>query len=117
MRSLAVLSFTLALAGPAAAQVAPHSLPDPADNLRWMEQESQRQRLLQLERDVTVLENRMRTEEAIRGLETQRYRTAEARANVARSLAASRAAPGKTGDIPDEALARSNQRVREASRR
>jgi hypothetical protein len=115
MRIPLVLSFVFALTGPAVGQV-PYVTSDPADNLRWMEQEAQRHRLQQLERDLNTLDNRLRTEENLRSLDRQRYETARARANVERSLSTARVAPRRTSDIPDELLARSNQRVREASK-
>lgn len=88
------------------------------DNLRWMELEQQRQRSLQLERDLNALDNRMRANEAIQRHQSQDLATAEARARIARSLPAPPAtlAPVvRDADIPDDRLAASNARVRAAS--
>jgi hypothetical protein len=106
--------FAAALAQPAAAQLYP-PVTNPSDNLVWMEQQLQRQRLQQLERDVMTLENRMRAEDGIRSLETRRLETAQSRARIASSLEGATAIPKAPSDIPDDWLARSNARVKAAS--
>lgn len=87
------------------------------DNLRWMEMEQQRQRTLQLERDMLALENRLRAGEAIQRHQAQDLATAQARARIARNLRnpPSTLAPVRATDIPDDRLAASNARVRAAS--
>ena len=89
------------------------------DNLRWMEQEAQRQRSLQLERDLIALDNRMRANEAIQGQRYQDLDTAMARARIARSLPqqpSTLAPAARDVKIPDDRLAASNARVRDAVR-
>lgn len=113
MRVLLCIAFA-ALPAVAAAQ-ALDSYAD--DNLRWMEQQAQHQRTLQLERDLMALDNRMRAEQAIQAQRNQDLDTAMARARIARGLPhpPSTLSPSLDVRIPDDRLAASNARVRQAA--
>ncbi|HEY8616587.1 hypothetical protein [Phenylobacterium sp.] len=112
----AVLAPVLALAsaGPAAAQVN-------TDAMRFqelqMQQEMMRQRMLSQELELNALDSRLRTEQAIRDVQTQRTLPPLPLPPPAASPRA--AVPidtSKLASMPDDRLAASNDAVREASR-
>jgi hypothetical protein len=110
-----VLAFAVlaASANPAPAQV------DPLRGLRdaevFSQQQSDRQRSIELENRLNALDARLQTERSLRNLEVQQSRHAPARSIPPDDARPSSRSPGYAS-IPDDRLAASNARVRDASR-
>ena len=107
------LAVFAASANPAPAQ------DDPLRSLReaeiFSQQQSARQRTIELENRLNALEARLQTDRSLRDLEVQQYRHLPPRSIPPDDARPSPAAAGYAS-IPDDRLARSNARVREASR-
>lgn len=110
-----VLAFAVfaASANPAPAQV------DPLRGLRdaeiFSQQQADRQRSLELENRLSTLDAQIQTDRALRDIQVQQSRHAPAR-GVPPDDARPSSNSHSYASIPDERLAASNARVREASR-
>ena len=112
MRTLIIALALGALATPVAAQSPVYEI----DNLR-AQQEAAARRAVAQDNELSALQNRLQTEQAVTQLQTQRLlppRLPDLRYVPAASGAAP-AATAKYPAIPDAALADSNRRVRAAS--
>jgi hypothetical protein len=112
MRTLIIAFALVALAGPAAAQYPAYEI----DNLR-AQQEAAARRAIAQDNELSALQNRLQTEQAVTQLQTQRLlppRLPDLR-YVPSSSGPAPAATLKYPVIPDAALADSNRRVRAAS--
>lgn len=107
MRATVALTVVIAAAAaaPAAAQL-PLTLQ--RDNELWAEQQMARQREIAIQNQLSTLEARVRTDEALRDLDRNALRTP--RQPDLRAVD-----PGKLAGIPDDRLAASNARVRAAA--
>lgn len=112
---LLIAAFTLAAAGPAAAQ----GLYDPALMAREAElraeQQMMRNRAIDLQNQVTTMEMRLQTERSLRDLEVQARRPTPIAPEERRGSAGAAADLGGYASIPDDRLSASNARVRAAS--
>jgi hypothetical protein len=111
-----VLAFAVlaASANPAPAQVDP--LRDFRDAELFSRQQAAQQRAVELENRLSTLESRLDTEERLRGLQVQQSRHAPPSMTLPADAAQRSTALGGFASIPDDRLAASNARVREASR-
>jgi hypothetical protein len=112
MRVAVPLILILAVAAPAAAQV-PLSLQLDAE--RRAEESMARQRSIALENELQAMDARMRNDQAVRDLESKRYRIELARPVYTDAAPAPKPQAGPYASIPDGRLAASNERVRAAS--
>lgn len=107
MRAAGVLLASLVMAGPAAGQV-PLALQ--LDNERWAEQQLARQREIAIYNELSAMDARIRTDQALRDLERQRRPEPTPALREPRRLDT-----GGLATIPDDRLAASNARVRAAA--
>lgn len=118
MRRLTIAALALAAASPAAAQ----GLYDPNQLAREAEMRAQqdmlRNRTIDLQNQITVMEMRLQAERSLRDLEVQARRPAQPAPVERRAASAGRSDAGLGGfaSIPDDRLDASNDRVRAASR-
>ena len=113
---LFALAVLAASASPAPAQVDPFRFA--RENELMMQQQALQQRQVAVETQIQALEGRVATEQRLRELDAQRYSPA-VRIPSDPALNPQRPPPQASGgfaSIPDDRLAASNARVREASR-
>lgn len=112
MRPLLIaLALGMAPATPVLAQADPAQVA--RENDLWAQQQLQNQRAVALENQMNALDARLGTEVRLRELRDQARRPAMPEPYVPKSGAALNLGPFPS--IPDDALAASNRRVREAS--